>query len=450
MTYSFSNILHMSSTTLNNEQQAALEAVRSGQSVFITGSAGTGKSHCLKAIISDLKLKDKRYAVTSSTGCAAVLIGGQTIHSYLGLGIGNNTIEKIVSGIQKNKAKFKQIEDLDALIIDEISMLDESTFTKISLILQNIKKKRDVQFGGIQMILVGDFCQLSPVNGGYCFNSDAWKTLQPECIHLTELIRQKDDKEFQEILQEVRLGGKCSQKTIKKMLELAETKFPNGIMPTRLYPLNTHVNAINMAAFHRLYKKQHQVEVADIKPLMCWPLNTTNDLEIDMHMNIKHNPDKDIYRYLAISNDKKLNLEEYTIDLFKGLLVMVTRNVSFERGIINGTTGIITCLSPTTVTIKCSRSGRHHVIGFHKDTNENNKTYVKFMPIKLAYALSIHKAQGATLDAIEVDGSGNIFAAGQLYTALSRAKDLQSIRLLNFDKYSFMCHPDVKAFYTKP
>ena len=234
------------------------------------------------------------------------------------------------------------------------------------------------------------------------------------------------------------------------MLELADTKFPNGTMPTRLYPLNAHVNAINMAAFNRLYKKQHQVEVANIKPLICWPLNTTNDLEIDMHLKVEHNPDKDIYRYIPISNDKKLNLEEYSIDLFKGLLVMVTRNVSFERGIINGTTGIITCLSPTSVTIKCSKSGRHHLIGFHKDTNENNKTYVKFMPIKLAYALSIHKAQGATLDAIEVDGSGNIFATGQLYTALSRARDLQSIRLLNFDKYSFMCHPDVKAFYTSP
>jgi ATP-dependent DNA helicase PIF1 len=430
--------------TLNKEQKEAFEAVQSGQSVFITGSAGTGKSHCLKAIIADLKSRNRNYAVTSSTGCAAVLIGGQTVHSYLGLGIGNNSIEKIIFSLQNNRSKYRQIEEVHVLIIDEISMLDDSTFTKISKILQAIKNNKDVPCGGVQMILVGDFCQLSPVSGAYCFKSDTWKALQPRCIQLVELIRQRDDKEFQEILQEVRLGGKCSDRTIKIMLELSQTRFPKGQMPTRLFPLNTDVNAINNASFNALYKKLHQIEAADVKKQQCWPLASNSEFETDI--KIKHNPETDIYRYLPLTNDKKLNLDDYTVDLFKGLQVMVTRNINLDAGIINGTTGIITTLSPTSVTIKSGN--KNHVIYYHKDVNDNNNTHIKFMPIKLAYALSIHKAQGATLDAIEVDGSDNIFAAGQLYTALSRARDLKSIRLLNFNKSSFICNPDVKEFYT--
>lgn len=433
---------------LNKEQTSALEAVRTGSSVFITGSAGTGKSHTLKAIIADLKTSSRKYAVTSSTGCAAVLIGGNTVHSYLGLGI-NNTPEKAIFNLQKNRQKYRQVEELNVLIIDEISMLDDSTFSRISAILQMIKKRKDTPFGGVQMILVGDFCQLSPVSGGYCFNSDTWKQLDPVCIQLTELIRQKDDKEFQEILQEVRLGGKCSPNTLKTLLSLADTKFAKGVQPTRLYPLNTDVNAINNAAFDRLYKKLHQVEATETKRLNCWSIVTNNEFDLDTIAKIEHNPNKDIYRYIPSTSDKKLNLDDYTIDLFKGLSVMVTRNVNIDQGLINGTTGIITSLSPTSVTIKCFRTDKHYVINYYKDNNENNKTYIKFMPIKLAYALSIHKSQGATLDAIEVDGSNNIFATGQLYTALSRARDLKSIRLLNFDRYSFMCHPDVKGFYTQ-
>jgi ATP-dependent DNA helicase PIF1 len=124
---------------------------------------------------------------------------------------------------------------------------------------------------------------------------------------------------------------------------------------------------------------------------------------------------------------------------------MVIRNINIENCLINGTIGIITSLTTSSVAINVN--GKIHIIFFHKDINENNNTYVKFMPIKLAYALSIHKSQGATLDAIEIDGSSNIFAAGQLYTALSRARCLSSIRLLNLDKDSFICDKIVKTFY---
>ena len=434
--------------SLNNEQTIALDSVKSGKSIFLTGSPGTGKSYTLKLIIEHLKKNCKQYAVTSATGCAAVIIGGQTIHSYLSLGIGNNSVDKIVLLLKKNRIKYKQVEELNVLILDEISMINANTLSKISDVLRTIKNNRR-PFGGIQVILVGDFCQLSPVDGEYAFVSDIWKQLELHQIELTQIIRQKDDKTFQEILQEVRFG-KCSIQTTKILMQLQDTVFDTkkGIMPTKLYPLNTDVNFINNCEFEKLYKKNTGINIKDAHIVECWPVNTNLEYEFDLLIKNDFDVEKDIFRYHALTNDKKCTLDDYRIDLFKGLQVMVTRNVNFEKGIINGTTGIITSLSNTSICIKIV-DGTNHIIYYHKDNNENNTTYVKFMPIRLAYALSIHKSQGATLDAVEIDASTNIFAAGQLYTAISRARSLNSIKLINFDRYSFICNQDVKQFYQK-
>jgi ATP-dependent DNA helicase PIF1 len=434
--------------TLNAEQLAVVEAVKEGKSIFLTGSPGTGKSFTLNNIIKYLKESKVRYAVTSSTGCSAVIIGGQTIHSYLGLGIGNKPVDKIVLSMKNKRA----VQELRVLVLDEISMLDDTTFTKISDVLKAVKGDKR-PFGGIQVILVGDFCQLAPVQGNYCFTSETWQELNPTTIQLTQLIRQKDDKEFQEILQEVRFG-KCSKTTVKRLQQLQNTKFPPGVIPTRLYPLNSDVNAINSMHFHNLYLKNNKMSTSDATKIQCWPygyLDELSDFATSIHItrstDSETDPNKDIFRYNATTNDKKVTIDDYHIELFKGLLVMVTRNINFDTGLINGTTGIITSLSTSSVSIKCLNDGAQHTIYYHKDINENNNTYVKFMPIKLAYALSIHKSQGATLDAIEVDASVNIFAPGQLYTALSRAKSLDSIRIINLDDQSFITHKSVNKFY---
>ncbi len=434
--------------SLNNEQTIALDAVKSGKSIFLTGSPGTGKSYTLKLIIEHLKNNCKQYAVTSATGCAAVIIGGQTIHSYLSLGIGNNSVDKIILSLKKNRTKYKHIEELQVLILDEVSMIDANTLSKISDVLRTIKNNRR-PMGGIQVILVGDFCQLSPVEGEYAFASDIWKQLNLHQIELTQIIRQKDDKTFQEILQEVRFG-KCSKQTTKILMQLHDTVFDTkiGINPTKLYPLNTHVNFINNGEFEKLYKKNTAINVTEAHLVECWPVNPNLEFEMDLFTKNDFDVEKDIFRYHALTNDKKCTLDDYRIDLFKGLQVMITRNVNFEKGIINGTTGIITSLSTSSICIKTT-DDTHHVIYYHKDNNENNATYVKFMPIRLAYALSIHKSQGATLDAVEIDASTNIFAAGQLYTAISRARNLNSIKLINFDRHSFICNQDVKQFYQK-
>lgn len=421
--------------SLNIEQNNALNAIKKNKNIFLTGSPGTGKSFTLKEIIRYLSQNNKEYVVTSSTGCSAVLINGQTVHSYFSIGIGTIVVDQIIKKLKMYMTKYNQIKELQCIIIDEISMIDVTTFESISLILKKIKQI-DLPFGGIQMIFVGDFCQLSPVKGDYCFNSNEWKECNLTNIVLKEFMRQKDDLVLQNILSEVRFG-KCSNKTLNILKKLKETKFGNSIKPTKLFSLTAHVDQINQYNYEKIVPK-------DIKSIQCYPPTLEDEFS---SICIQDNIGIDCtICYNAISNDKKIQIKDYKIELYIGLQVMVTRNISIEKRLINGTMGVISKLTPTYVQIK-DKDSCEHIIYYHKDINENTKTYTKFMPIKLAYALSIHKSQGATLDAVEVDGGLFIFAPGQLYTALSRAQNLDSIKILDIDKSSFICNIKVKQFY---
>lgn len=428
---------------LNINQRKALEFIKNHKNIFLTGSPGTGKSYTLKAIIRYFKDNHIDYAVTSSTGCSAVLINGQTIHSFIGLGINYKDCEKIVKRLHANKIKV--LKTIKYLIIDEISMLDDFTFEIISNVLKLIKNNK-LPFGGICMILVGDFCQLSPVNGDYCFKSEEWKKLNLQNIILKDIIRQQNDIEFQNILQEVRFG-KCSISTFNKLQALKNTKF-NNIKPTKLYSLTSQVDDINNFEYSKLYESKYCKNINMASVIECYPSVVVSDIDYEL-FNIddyKNNEEGYIYRYNAISNDKNIKIKDYNINLYEGLQVMVTRNICLEKGLINGTLGKIINLSQSFVSI-IDENNKTHTIYYHKDTNENNNTFIKFMPIKLAYSLSIHKSQGATLDAIEIDGGIFIFAPGQLYTAISRARYLQNIKIINIDKHSFICNKDVKKFY---
>jgi ATP-dependent DNA helicase PIF1 len=285
---------------------------------------------------------------------------------------------------------------------------------------------------------------MSPVQGDYCFQCDTWAKLELEYINLTEIVRQKDDEELKQILKEVRFAN-CSSTTINKLTKLQNNVLNEDIAPAKLFALRADVDAVNKIAFEKLYIKTHKKFCEDAKKIICNPVIMYSQYDIELLTATDYNSERDIFRYNAYTNDKKVDTKEYIIELFKGLQVMVTRNINFEKGLINGTMGIVCTLTPTSVCIKSGQT--YHMIYYHKDVNENNNTYVKFMPLKLAYAISIHKSQGATLDAVEVDASSLIFAQGQLYTALSRVRSINNIKLINFDRDSIMCNADVKEFY---
>ena len=408
--------------SLNDKQRLAVEQTINGENILITGPAGTGKSYTIKHIIEILKKNNKNIGLTATTGTAAFIIGGQTIHSFLNLGITNSSLADIFINIKKHSDIYKRLVELDVLIIDEVSMLDTLLFEKISDILRYIKShsQNNIEllkkpFGGIQIILIGDFCQLAPVNGIYCFLSKLWETAKIKVVLLDELVRQNDDLLFQKILQIIR-KGKCTDNILRVLNALKDTQFEEDIIPTKLYPKNINVDKIN------------DIEVTKLKEAG----NKTR-----------------IYKAEG-SKDNIKNISKYDVELVENSQIIVTRNIDVCEGIVNGTRGVIKYLHDNSVIIK-DTEGRLHNISYYKDiideTNKNNKYHISHLPLKVSYALSIHKSQGMTIDALEIDLGENIFTCGQGYTALSRAKSLKSIKIIDVSKQSFKINPYVKSFY---
>jgi ATP-dependent DNA helicase PIF1 len=401
---------------MNDKQLEALEIVKSKRNLFLTGSAGTGKSFTIREIVRYLENMNINYGLTALTGCAAVLINGQTIHSFLGLGISRD-LKTIIKNLEKFKKQLAIIKDLQTLIIDEVSMMDNQLLELINNLLKYIKHN-SIVFGGIQVILVGDFHQLPPIENDYCFTSPIWNDLGLSSIILTDIIRQKDDDDLKKILEEIR-NEKLSESSLEilKSLVITDTKYKEDeIKPTRLYPINTNVDKINGYEYKKLLKKNDNNEIL----------------------------------YKARTNTKEIikDIDKYDIYLTLNTQIMIIRNISFENKLVNGTRGIVIEMKEMSVIIK-DNDGRLHEITYYNDMNINGKknTGISFMPLKLAYAISIHKAQGASIDNLEIDLGEDIFISGQLYTALSRSTNIKNLKLINFSKSSLMKNKKIKNFY---
>tara|TARA_Y100000389_G_scaffold205100_1_gene263156 strand:- start:623 stop:1798 length:1176 start_codon:yes stop_codon:yes gene_type:complete len=379
--------------TLTTQQQSILDLVDQKHNIFISGPPGSGKSYVLSHIVKRLK----NYALTATTGTAAVNIGGQTIHSYFGLKPYIKDYNEHSNYLKKERYYlYKNILHLKCLIIEEISMLDNILFEGISTILKKIKGN-DKPFGNIQVIFVGDFYQLKPVENDYCFLSEEWKNINFKEVYLNILIRQKDDEEFKEILSSIR-KGKINKTIYQRLEQLKNTEFPEHIKPTKLFPKNKDVDRINFE-------------------------------------NIK-NLNKPFKLYKALFKDLKENTD-YDISLCENAQIMVTRNIATENGIVNGTRGILRRILSESVIIELL-DGTKYEVTYYKDYINKEKTkWIEFLPIKIAYAISIHKSQGATLDAIEIDLGSNVFCESQAYVALSRGRNLKYIRISELSTTSF-------------
>lgn len=404
---------------MNPKQLEAFDLIKDGKNVFLTGSAGTGKSYLLKEIYKWASSKQINIGLTATTGLAAYLIRGRTIYSYLGIGLG--TKSPLVLAAQNKKRSplvIKKICNLEILIIDEVSMMNSKLLKLISDYLCEVRGNCR-PFGGVQVILCGDFCQLPPVEGEFCFLSDLWSKMNT--IVLTELVRQQEDVLFQKMLSELRWGN-CSPETLKELKKLKKRVFDGNILPTKLYSKNKNVDQININEYNKL------IEAGAV------PITYTT--KYSTHANTKSWCDS-------------VKIPE-AVELCTGAQVMISWNIQNDDGecnLVNGARGVVVKVVDNGVLVRLV-SGKEVFIENIKITCEDNdKIHANFMPLKLAYALTIHKSQGMTLDALEIDLGDSIFEYGQAYVALSRAKNLESIKLIKIKAASFKTHPLIKDFY---
>jgi len=398
--------------SLSEEQEKVIVDMFAGKNVLLLGSAGTGKTTIIQHINRRCSMENIKIGITGSTGTSAILIEGKTLHSFLGIGIAKETPNVLANKLfYKFKSKVQLLQELKILLIDEISMIHAELLTKISKFL-SIVRKNTKPFGGIQIIFCGDFYQLPPVEGDFVFKSEIWDSLQLTTHILTKIYRQEETI-FQELLERARIG----QLTDNDMLLLQKCKntvFPDDIKPTRLFAVNVQVDRINTDAFGVLVGEERSY------PTLC--------------------SNKESKKYITAIKFPEM------ITIKVGAQVMVTRNSSTDKQLVNGTRGVVTKLYKDSVIIK-TKYGEKKIVNYEMiPENEVNIAY-KYMPLKLAWALTIHKGQGTTLDCVELDLGNSIFEKGQAYTALSRVRSLDSLRILDIKKESFQAHPDVVEFY---
>lgn len=410
---------------MNEEQTRILDFVKTGKNVFITGSAGTGKSFTIKEIVRWAFSRNIFVAVTSSTGTSAISIGGRTVHSFLGIGLAQKDAYQIYLHVKrKHQPKIKQLEELKLLIIDEVSMISAELLDKISLYLQHVRKN-PFPFGGLQIILSGDMCQLPPVNGEFCFLSKTWTEAKFNCVELIKQMRQEGDLKFAQMLNELRFG-KCSDETLKILRGCRNPNF-GEVKPTILYSKNINVDVINEKQYknlidHGAERKIFPTTFSEHKQSRLWA--------------------------------ESLKIPE-SVDLCIGAQVMLTVNLCVDEGLANGSRGVITGFADEGP-IVLFKNGDQVIIEpwLFEDENEDadekgNEIWASCIPLKLAYALTIHKSQSMTLDAAIIDLGPNIFECGQAYVALSRVRDRESVKIINVLKSSFKTNEKVIQFYNE-
>lgn len=402
-------------------QAEALDILKMGKNVFLTGAAGSGKTHVLRAYIEYLKSHAVSVAVTASTGIAATHIGGQTIHSWSGLGIHDTLSDRDIDDMMQKAYLYKRFENAKVLIIDEVSMLHHFRLDLIEWICRQFKHN-DAPFGGMQIVLCGDFFQLPPVTRGdtsesqFAFKADSWESSDFTVCYLSEQHRQNDNA-YLSILNEIRQNN-----VSKKTRDLLESRINQddrasdnlGAGTTKLYTHNIDVDVIN----HK-YLSLISGEQKDFTMISSGSSHISDSL-------------------------KKSCLSPEVLSLKIGAKVMFTKNHQ-EGKYVNGTLGVVEDFNmygePVVRTVSKELI---NVSSASWQIEEEGKTKAEItqFPLRLAWAITVHKSQGMSLDAMEVDLSKS-FVAGMGYVALSRVRSLSGMKLLGFNDMSLRVDSEV-------
>lgn len=411
---------------LNQEQQAVLEEVLEGKNVFITGPGGTGKTFLIREIKRQLEEKGKTVAITSLTGMAALLIGdtARTIHSWAGIGTGVRSVDDMFEFIRKCQPKIRDNwRNTHTLIIDEISMMSDEIFEKLDQLGRRLRWKPNQYFGGIQIICLGDFYQLPPINTKFVFESNLWNEVIDTAVFLDTIYRQKDPI-FQTILNEVRVG-KVSDETDRILKSRLNLDFSNeSIQPTKIFTRRDMVDAINKQNLEKLTTDSYKYNII-----------TKGKITTDAIRNA-----------IKKMDDSAPYVEK--LELKVGAQVMLITNLDQESGLVNGKVGIVQECKLSSVCVLFKGYSVATEIGYNEwKVDGYEKISRNQIPLILAYAITTHKSQGATLESAYIDIGRSVFEYGQAYVALSRVKSLDALYLHDYDRKAIRAHPKVVDYY---
>lgn len=417
-------------------QEQALQILKTGASVFLTGEPGAGKSYTIRQYIDYLIQHNVNPSVTASTGIAATHIGGMTIHSWSGLGIKNDLSIYDLEAMLEKEYVVKRLTKAKVLIIDEISMLSSNTLDMIERVCSYVRQS-EKPFGGLQVVFVGDFFQLPPIvkmtekqsslemfeQSNMAFTSNAWRRLSPVICYITEQHRQSD-AEFMSVLKNIRenkvdteVHNILQKRIVKK--KLSEEGLDEIVKVTKLYSHNIHVDKVNNLELGLISDKIKIFEMT----------KTGKDFVVDTLI--------------------KNCLSPYKLELKKGAKVMCTKN-NPEKGFVNGSVGEVVKFSSKTTypTVRFtnekgySREVEIEPMDWSVEDNGRKVATISQIPLRLAWAMTIHKSQGMSLDEAMMDIS-NVFEYGQGYVALSRVRTLAGLHLVGYNDMALKVHPEV-------
>lgn len=400
-------------------QKLALEILLSGESALLTGPAGSGKTFLLNQFIKLAKHEGKHVSVTATTGLAATHLGGTTLHAWSGIGVSDHISDNFVEHLSKGRREI--IDKTDALIIDEISMLHDYRLDMVDEICRLVRKRPDEPFGGIQVIMSGDFFQLPPINrrdsgreGGFVTNSRAWSDLDPTVIYLGEQHRQEDE-ELIEILNSLR-SGDLRRHHAEKLLSRVEIVPTDPDNLTELHTMNVDVDRINAERLAKL--------PGDVVSYTATHTGSANYVE----------------------NLERSVLAPMQLELKKGALVMAVRNDPNKR-YSNGSIGQVVDFEPgTDYPVVLFHGGRE--VTMMPDTwelrdGDKKRASISQIPLRLAWAITVHKSQGMTLDAARID-LRKAFVEGMGYVALSRVRSLDTLFLHGINRTALSVSDEAK------
>jgi ATP-dependent DNA helicase PIF1 len=439
----------MTTRQLSEEQQEIFECFKNGENLFITGPAGSGKTFLIRTLYEWCNENNKSIQVCALTGCAAVLLQtkAKTIHSWAGIGLANGETINIIQNVANNIYKKKNWNNTNILIIDEISMMS----SKILSILDGIAKKvrkNNRPFGGMQIVFSGDFYQLPPISSKnnteqtqFCFENPIWDDLFDKEYHLSQIFRQSN-KIYTKILNQIREGHLSKQ--AYAILQSRLLACPEQLLkPTKILPRRAQVNIINTNEMNSLNSQQK---------IYTMTIATTEDFTItERQIGILDKiPQQQINWEIEYLKNSIMCDQEIILKIGAQVMCIINIDTESDNPIVNGSCGIIIGFDLNEYPIVQFRNNFIRTMTLHIWESEQIKGIgIKQIPLILSWAISIHHAQGTTLDIAEIDIGNGIFECGQSYVALSRVKELEGLYLTGFNPQKIKVHPKVKEYYQR-